>query len=174
MKAKKVIDTLSHFQNHGPKCLCKPNNWILSTPFYNRGMSVDIFQSKPQKTYWKPVFHLPSRHRGLQFDASANLEEPDYAFEMASSAIRFGVGVTREVGDDLLELGIKKVALFTDKRVAKLKCMTNVCESLERNGIKFDIFDKVRVEPRQTKPLLFFMRIRFYSIFGYMNLILSQ
>src|SRR6476661_9483369 len=35
--------------------------------------------------------------------------EHDYAFEMAASAVRFGVGVTREVGADLAELGSRKV-----------------------------------------------------------------
>ena len=36
------------------------------------------------------------------------------AFEMAASSIRFGVGVTREVGADLKELGARRVLLVTD------------------------------------------------------------
>ena len=36
------------------------------------------------------------------------------AFEMAAAAIRFGVGVTREVGFDLADLGIRAVLVLTD------------------------------------------------------------
>lgn len=41
----------------------------------------------------------------------------DFAFEMATSAIRFGAGVTREIGYDLAELGIKHALLITDPKM---------------------------------------------------------
>ena len=44
----------------------------------------------------------------------------EYAFEMAVSNIRFGVGVTREVGMDLADLGARRVMLITDPVVCKL------------------------------------------------------
>ena len=43
--------------------------------------------------------------------------EKEYAFEMACSNIRYGEGVTREVGMDLINLGIKSTCVFTDKNV---------------------------------------------------------
>ena len=38
----------------------------------------------------------------------------EYAFEMATSSIRYGPGVTREVGMDLSELKVKRVTVVTD------------------------------------------------------------
>ena len=38
----------------------------------------------------------------------------EIAFEMAASNIRFGPGVTREVGMDLADLGARKVLEITD------------------------------------------------------------
>lgn len=38
----------------------------------------------------------------------------DFAFEMAASAVRFGAGVTREVGADLAEMGLTNVLVITD------------------------------------------------------------
>ena len=42
------------------------------------------------------------------------------AFEMAVSSIRFGDGVTREVGMDLAELGARNVLVITDPALARL------------------------------------------------------
>ena len=48
-----------------------------------------------------------------------DVEEKEYAFEMASSNIRYGEGVTKEVGIDVLNLGIKHLCVFTDKNVSR-------------------------------------------------------
>jgi len=71
----------------------------------------------------------------------------DYAFEMAVSSIRFGKGVTREVGMDLAELGARNVLVITDPVVRRLPPMQTVVDSLERSGIRYTIYDRVRVEP---------------------------
>jgi hydroxyacid-oxoacid transhydrogenase len=71
----------------------------------------------------------------------------DNAFEMAASAVRFGAGVTREVGADLADLGARTVLVVTDPIVARLPVMETASESLAANGIKATIFDGVRVEP---------------------------
>src|SRR5215469_12323862 len=76
--------------------------------------------------------------------------ENEYAFEMATSAIRFGFGVTREVGAELADLGKKQVLVFTDANLAALRPTTTVLESLEDHKIRFSVFDRVRVEPTDT------------------------
>jgi hydroxyacid-oxoacid transhydrogenase len=71
----------------------------------------------------------------------------EYAFEMAASSIRFGRGVTREVGMDLAEMKARRVMVLTDPTLAKLQPVATVVESLRDNGISFTVFDRVRVEP---------------------------
>ena len=65
------------------------------------------------------------------------------AFELAASAIRFGRGVTREIGMDLAELSAKKVMVLTDARLAKLQPVATVTQSLRDNRIEYALFDRV-------------------------------
>jgi hydroxyacid-oxoacid transhydrogenase len=69
------------------------------------------------------------------------------AFEMATSALRFGSGITREVGADLGALGVQKALVITDPIVSRLAPTRLVLESLDANGIPYELFDQVRVEP---------------------------
>src|SRR6478672_2634659 len=71
----------------------------------------------------------------------------DIAFEMAVSSVRFGVGVTREVGMDLAEMGAKLVMVVTDPTIAKLGPVRTVLESLDQEKIPYALYDRVRVEP---------------------------
>ncbi len=71
----------------------------------------------------------------------------EIAFEMAVSSVRFGAGVTREVGMDLADLGARRVLVITDPVIAKLRPLQVVLESLAANGIEATVYDKVRVEP---------------------------
>jgi hydroxyacid-oxoacid transhydrogenase len=71
----------------------------------------------------------------------------DSAFEMAVSSIRFGKGVTREVGMDLAELGAKHVLVITDPVLRRLPPVQTVIESLEASKIRYTVYDRVRVEP---------------------------
>jgi len=73
--------------------------------------------------------------------------ENDYAFEMAAAAVRFGAGVTREVGADLADLGVTRALVISDPIVSRLPPVQTVVESLEASGITFTLFDRVRVEP---------------------------
>ncbi|KAF4076650.1 hypothetical protein AMELA_G00217510 [Ameiurus melas] len=71
----------------------------------------------------------------------------DYAFEMACSNVRYGKGVTREIGMDLQNLGARNVCLMTDRNLSKLPPVTAVLDSLARHGVKYECYDSVRVEP---------------------------
>ena len=71
----------------------------------------------------------------------------EFAFEMAASSIRFGPGVTREVGMDLADLGIRNALVITDPVLAKMAPVHAVLESLESAGVGFTLYDRVRVEP---------------------------
>jgi hydroxyacid-oxoacid transhydrogenase len=71
----------------------------------------------------------------------------EFAFEMAVSSIRFGAGVTREVGMDLAELGACNVLVITDPKVSKLPPVQTVLESLESSRVPCVVYDRVRVEP---------------------------
>src|SRR5580658_3100969 len=71
----------------------------------------------------------------------------EIAFEMAASSIRFGPGVTREVGLDLADMGARKALVITDPVVARLAPVQTVLESLESAGVEYTLYDRVRVEP---------------------------
>ena len=89
-----------------------------------------------------------ARHAITRKYATPVDQSKEYAFEMAVSNIRFGEGVTLEVGMDVQNLGIRKALVLTDPNVAKLLPMKNTIQSLEQNGVKYEVFDKVRVEPK--------------------------
>jgi hydroxyacid-oxoacid transhydrogenase len=71
----------------------------------------------------------------------------DNAFEMAVSSVRYGVGVTHEVGMDLAEIGARLVLVMTDPVVSRLPPVQTVIDSLEHSGVPYVLYDRVRVEP---------------------------
>lgn len=73
--------------------------------------------------------------------------EKDYAFQMSASNLRFGPGTTREIGMDLADMGIKRVLVVTDPNLVNLPPVQVAREALESEGIEYDLFDRVRVEP---------------------------
>ena len=71
----------------------------------------------------------------------------EYAFEMATSNVRVGAGVAREVGMDLADMGAKRVMVVTDPNLSKLAPVATVLESLAREKVEHALFDRVHVEP---------------------------
>ncbi|RHY85225.1 hypothetical protein DYB31_011257 [Aphanomyces astaci] len=84
----------------------------------------------------------------------------DVACELAASSIRFGAGVTAEIGMDLKELKARNVVVFTDPHLRDLPVVHTVLDSLADNGIRAHVFDQVRVEPND---------ISFQRAIAYMN-----
>jgi hydroxyacid-oxoacid transhydrogenase len=50
----------------------------------------------------------------------------EYAFEMATSSIRFGWGATREVGMDLADWKVRRVMVVTDPLLRRLPQVATV------------------------------------------------
>ena len=69
------------------------------------------------------------------------------AVELATSNIRFGAGVTRELGPDLADRGIRSALLFTDPYLADLHPVRTALASLDRAGVRATVYACVEVEP---------------------------
>lgn len=69
------------------------------------------------------------------------------AFTMDTSSIKYGPGVTREVGHDMRRLGAHRVMVVTDPRLAQGESVTIVLAALRSQGIDAVLYDQVRVEP---------------------------
>ena len=69
------------------------------------------------------------------------------AFEMAASNVRIGPGVTREVGMDLADMGVKRALVVTDPNLSKLPPVATVLESLAAENIEVLLFDRIHIEP---------------------------
>ena len=51
---------------------------------------------------------------------------------------------------DFKNLGAKRVMVVTDSTVRQLDAMKQVIQGLEQEGVKYDVFDRVRVEPKDS------------------------
>ena len=77
----------------------------------------------------------------------------EIAFEMAASSVRFGAGVTREIGMDLADLEIRHALVITDPVLRDMLPVHKALESLEAAGIVYTLYDGVRVEPNDESFL---------------------
>ncbi|MBT4613435.1 MAG: iron-containing alcohol dehydrogenase, partial [Gemmatimonadetes bacterium] len=73
--------------------------------------------------------------------------ERDTAFEMATSNIRYGKGITAEVGMDAADLNLQRVLVVTDANLSGREPVAVVRQSLDDAGVEHDLFDRTRVEP---------------------------
>ena len=74
----------------------------------------------------------------------------DTAFQMAASNIRFGAGITREIGMDLQDLQVRRTLVVMDPQLTLLPAGLTTLESLQAANIDFDVFNEVSVEPTDT------------------------
>ncbi|KXT04691.1 hypothetical protein AC578_2112 [Pseudocercospora eumusae] len=114
----------------------------------NSGTSTCPCHSNPGHHHHAQKNPYAGRVRSLATPVGSAHQQKEYAFEMAASSIRFGPGCTKEVGMDFKNLEAKKVMVVTDSTVTKLDAMKQSIEGLEREGIAFQVFDKVKVEPK--------------------------
>lgn len=106
------------------------------------------------KTITSTSCKCPAHSNGVVVHSSSKaLPSKDYAFEMASSTIRYGKGVTKEIGMDIVNLKAKNVCVMTDPYLAKLAPVKTTVDSLTKNGVKFEVYENVRVEPTEESLL---------------------
>ncbi|XP_076437808.1 hydroxyacid-oxoacid transhydrogenase, mitochondrial-like isoform X1 [Babylonia areolata] len=113
--------------------------------------SATVCMLRSLATKWKKSLPSPAFicHQG-HFSTSGHRDAAtlsDYAYEMACSNIRYGMGVTQEVGQDCRNLRAQNVCVMTDKKLASMEPVKVTLESLERAGVPYQLYDKVRVEP---------------------------
>lgn len=77
----------------------------------------------------------------------AALEGSDRGFTLGMPTFTFGPGVLAEAGDNAVELGLKRVALFTDRNLAAGEHVAKAKASLTAAGVDHAIYDDVMIEP---------------------------
>jgi hydroxyacid-oxoacid transhydrogenase len=77
----------------------------------------------------------------------------DGAFTVDSSRITFGRGCLAEVGDRASALGLSRVALFSDARVAELSVFEKTHDSLVAAGLEVITYTDAHVEPTDASFL---------------------
>ena len=80
----------------------------------------------------------------------ALVEGSDRGFTVGMPTFTFGKGVLREAGPQAQDLGLKRVALFTDKHIAASEPFATVRSSLGAAHIDTVVFDEVSIEPTDT------------------------
>jgi hydroxyacid-oxoacid transhydrogenase len=69
------------------------------------------------------------------------------SFEMAVSSVRFGPGVTGDVGMDLEDLGVRTALVIADPVVSRLPPCQRLMDSLSGSRIAARLYDQVSIEP---------------------------
>ena len=76
---------------------------------------------------------------------SAQLTETGFMMDTAS--IKYGAGMTREVGYEMRRLGAQHVMVVTDPRLSSSEPVAVTLDALRAEGIDAVLFDQVRIEP---------------------------
>lgn len=71
----------------------------------------------------------------------------EHAFEFDAARTRFGRGVLAEVGETAKALGMRRVAIFTDKNVAAQPFFARALASFRASRLEALVYDEVLIEP---------------------------
>ncbi|HZQ62402.1 MAG TPA: hydroxyacid-oxoacid transhydrogenase [Casimicrobiaceae bacterium] len=77
----------------------------------------------------------------------ALLEGSDRGFTVGMPTFTFGAGVLAEAGDQARELGLKRVALFTDRHLRDGEHVATVANALRAANVDVAIYSDVAIEP---------------------------
>jgi len=69
------------------------------------------------------------------------------AFSIDTSSIKYGAGVTREVGYEMRRMGARRVMVVTDPRLSGSDPVSVVIGALHAEGVEAVLYDAVRIEP---------------------------
>ena len=69
------------------------------------------------------------------------------AFAMDAASIKFGFGVTAELGFEMNRLGVKRAMVLTDRSLLETTAVKTSLESLRDDSIEFVVYADVSVEP---------------------------
>ena len=64
--------------------------------------------------------------------------------------MKFGIGATREIGDELVRAGLHSVLLVADPQLSRLGAVRQLAKLIEHEGIAVEVYDRVQVEPTDT------------------------
>jgi hydroxyacid-oxoacid transhydrogenase len=168
LSASKAIDLLKSQHVHGPNCPCNLGKQHL---FMNRGSLSILKNAHKQRSslrdnlfpHERLVLSSSSRadrlrkrfpvsigKRSLATSPPTPLVTYDYAFDMVGAHVRYGSGVTKEVGFELREMGSKRVMVLTDSYLNSLRPygpVQTVIDSLEEAKVDYELYYDVVVEP---------------------------
>ena len=74
-------------------------------------------------------------------------DQSDRGFTLGMPTFTFGSGVLGEAGDNAADLGLKRVALFTDRKLAQGEHVAKVKASLRAANVDVVLYDEVSIEP---------------------------
>ena len=77
----------------------------------------------------------------------APIESSDRGFTLGMPTFTFGSGVLAEVGDNARERALRRVALFTDSRLANSEHVAKVKASLAAANVDAVVYDEITIEP---------------------------
>lgn len=75
------------------------------------------------------------------------ITEKDTAYQISAANVRFGPGVTREVGMDLRDMGARRTLVLMDPVLRALSVGEVVVKALRAAQVSFEVFDRISVEP---------------------------
>jgi hydroxyacid-oxoacid transhydrogenase len=73
--------------------------------------------------------------------------DTDIAFQFSASPIRYGAGVTREVGEELAGRGVHRALVIVDPNLIGLPPMQVIVDSLDDARVAFVVYHHVAIEP---------------------------
>ena len=85
---------------------------------------------------------------GIPAPEDSPMTTHDTAFQFSAANIRFGAGITREVGDDLVDLAARRTMVVIDPASCGTRQRVRPCSRRSRrHAVDFEVFDHVVVEP---------------------------